>query len=242
MARSRQPQQPPGTHPGTPNERRVRRLVALVIAVAAIAVGVLIAVQAGRPQAGVAGTPSAATTTTAQVELVREDSRTLNDTPNAEATFVEFLDFECEACAAAFPAIEEIRRVYGDKVSFVVRYFPIPSHFNSERSARAVEAAAQQGQFEAMYAKMYQTQQEWGEQQTPKDDLFRQYAEELGLDMATWDAAYNSPKTLERIQRDFDDGVALGVQGTPTFFLDGQLIEPESFGELAALIDGALAE
>lgn len=173
---------------------------------------------------------------------VREDSRRLNDVPDSNVTFVEFLDFECEACASVYPVIEDLRQQYGDRVSFVIRYFPLTGHFNSERAARAVEAAAQQGQLEAMYAKMYETQAEWGEQQVPKDDLFRQFAEELGLDMEQWEEDYNSPETLAFIQSDIVDGQALGVQGTPTFFLNEELIQPESAIDLVNMIEEALNE
>ena len=74
-------------------------------------------------------------------QLVRDNSRRLNTVPNSDVTVVEFLDFECEGCRAAFPMVEKLRSEYGDRVNFVVRYFPIPSHFNAERAARAVEAA-----------------------------------------------------------------------------------------------------
>ena len=83
--------------------------------------------------------------------LVRENSHRLNDVPDSDVTFVEFLDFECEGCRAAFPMVEQLRGEYGDRVNFVIRYFPLQSHFNAERAARAVEAAAQQGQLEPMY-------------------------------------------------------------------------------------------
>ena len=106
-------------------------------------------------------------------QLVRDNSRRLNTAPNSDVTLVEFLDFECEACRAAFPMVEQLRAEYGDRVNFVVRYFPIQSHFNAERAARAVEAAAQQGKFEPMYKKMYETQSQWGEQRTPADATFR---------------------------------------------------------------------
>ena len=223
-------------------ERRVRRIVLVVIGVVLVAGWAYAGFQLTRPQEAAIATPIPATTTSSADLTVREDSRRLNDVPNAKVTFVEFLDFECEACGAAFPAIEELRRTYGNRVSFVIRYFPIQSHFNALRAARAVEAAAQQGQLEAMYTKMYQAQTEWAEQQVPKDDVFRGYAQELGLDMATWEAAYNATATTDRIQSDVQDGISIGVQGTPTFFLNGKLIEPQSFGELETLIQQALAE
>ena len=173
-------------------------------------------------------------------QLVRDNSRRLTTVPNSDVTFVEFLDFECEACRAAFPMVEQLRAEYGDRVNFVIRYFPIQSHFNAERAARAVEAAAQQDKFEPMYKKMYETQSEWGEQQTPADSRFRGFAAELGLDMAAFDAAYNDPATLDRVNVDVADGKALGVKGTPTFFIDGTEVEFRSYDDLKAAVEQAL--
>lgn len=241
MQNNRSSSKPDTNEQSSAAERRGRLIIFAICAVLVAGVGVFAYIQVTRPPAVTAERPPS-DGTQAQGDLtVREDSRRLNDVPDAAVTFVEFLDFECEACAAVFPAIEQLRETYGDRVSFVIRYFPLPSHFNSERAARAVEAAAQQGQLDAMYQKMYETQTEWGEQQIPKDDLFRQYAEELGLDMAKWDAAYNSEDTLQFIRDDFNDGVALGVSGTPTFFLNGQLIQPETLDDLTTMIDEALA-
>ena len=171
----------------------------------------------------------------------RPDSHRLSAAPGATVTFVEFLDFECEACGAAFPAVEQLRGQYGDRVDFVIRYFPVPGHFNGERAARAVEAAAQQGRLEAMYKLMYETQAEWGEQQVPMDDRFRGYAQQIGLDMARFDTAYADPATLERVQADRADGLTLGVQGTPTFFVNGERLEPQSYADLTRALDDALA-
>ncbi|GAT07936.1 thioredoxin domain-containing protein [Mycolicibacterium novocastrense] len=174
-------------------------------------------------------------------QVVRDNSHRLNNVPDSDVTFVEFLDFECEGCRAAFPMVEQLRSEYGDRVNFVIRYFPLQSHFNAERAARAVEAAAQQGKLEPMYKKMYEMQAEWGEQRIPADDVFRGFATELGLDMLAFDAAYNNPATLERINQDVADGNALGVQGTPTFFLNGARIQPKGYEDLAAAVDQALA-
>lgn len=173
-------------------------------------------------------------------QTVRENSHRLNSVPDSDVYFVEFLDFECEGCRALYPAVEQLRAEYGDRVNFVLRYFPLRSHFNAERAARAVEAAAQQGQLEAMYRKMYETQAQWGEQQVPADDVFRGFAQQLGLDMDAFDATYNDPATSERIQLDIADGTALGVQGTPTFFLDGERIQPRSYEDLTTALDQAL--
>ncbi|WP_433418037.1 DsbA family protein [Microtetraspora malaysiensis] len=175
------------------------------------------------------------------VQLVRSDSHRLQSAPGDKVTLVEFLDFECEACGAAFPVIEQLRKQYSGKVTFVARYFPIASHFNAERAARAVEAAAKQGKFEAMYQQMYQVQKQWAEKKVPADELFRSFARGLGLDMTAWEKAYNDPATLTRIEQDVADGKALGVEGTPTFFLNGQKLQPESTDDIKAAIDAALA-
>ncbi|MDN4161921.1 MULTISPECIES: thioredoxin domain-containing protein [Nocardioides] len=172
--------------------------------------------------------------------VVREDSRILGEKGTSGTTFVEFLDFECEACGAAFPVVEELREKYAGEVTFVVRYFPLPGHFNAERAARAVEAAARQGEFEALYTKMYETQSSWGEAQEPHDDLFRGFAEDLGLDMAKFDADYASKEVADRVQRDVDDGLALGVQGTPTFYIDGQPFQPQSIEDFHTALDEAI--
>ena len=172
--------------------------------------------------------------------LVRDESHRLSTVPGSTVTFVEFLDFECESCRAAYPAVEQLRALYGDRVNFVVRYFPVPSHFNAERAARAVEAAAQQGRFEQMYSLMFETQEQWGEQQVPMDDRFRGYAQQLGLDMARYDAAYSDPATLERVLADRADGLALGVEGTPTFFVNGKQLRPQSSDDLTRALDDAL--
>ena len=127
------------------------------------------------------------------------------------------------------------------RVTFVARYFPMPGHFNGERAARAVEAAAQQGKFEDMYHRMYETQTEWGEQQTPHDDTFRGFAGDLGLDMEQWEADYNDPATAERVAKDMADGQALGVQGTPTFFVNGERLNPRTYEDLTDALDAALA-
>lgn len=111
-------------------------------------------------------------------------------------------------------------------------------------AALAAEATGQQDAFEAMHTLPFERQQEW----TATEDAaaaFRGYADELGLgasDAAVADAAVADPATLERIQHDADAGVALGVQSTPTFFVDGELVDLRDFDDVEAAIEAALAE
>lgn len=155
-------------------------------------------------------------------QLVRIDSHRLTSPAVEKAQLVEFLDFECEACRSIHPYVEELKQEFGDRVTFVSRYFPLASHPNSGPAALAVEAAAQQGRFEAMSAKMFETQEQWHGKAESQGPLFRTFAEELGLDLAAFDAAVADEKTKERIRADIADGTVLGVTATPTFFLNGE--------------------
>ena len=185
--------------------------------------------------------PDAADTEHREAAVLRADSHRIGPAGDGKVTLVEFLDFECESCGAAFPFVEQLREKYEGRVTFVVRYFPIPSHRNAQNAAHAVESAARQGKFEPMYKRMFETQAEWGEQQVSQAPLFRSYAEDLGLDMHRYDQDVKSSSVAKRVQKDFDDGKGVGVSGTPTFFLNGEKLEATSTEEFIAAIDKALA-
>lgn len=176
----------------------------------------------------------------AAAEVVRADSHVLDQGGDGSVTVVELLDFECEACGAFYPVVEELREKFKGDITYVVRYFPLPGHFNSTNAAVAAEAAAQQGEFEAMYHRLFQTQAEWGEGQESRADLFREYAADLGLDMAAYDAAVADPATLERVRADSAEGQALGVSSTPSFFVDGEPVVLERWTDLETAIEAAL--
>ena len=227
------------------NERRViitknTKVAISVTAVLIIAVIVLLGVVIGQrasdaPQSG-------ADNDAVSRSAVRDDSHRLDDVPNASVTVVEFLDFECEACGAFYPYVEEVRKKYDGQITWVMRYFPLPSHVNSQNSAVAVEAAARQGALESMYSKMFETQAQWGESQGSQADLFRTYAQELGLDMVAYDADVADPDVLARVMSDFDGGRALGVGSTPSFFINDRVIELSSFEDLDAAIATELSQ
>ncbi|MBE1459559.1 protein-disulfide isomerase [Nocardiopsis terrae] len=173
--------------------------------------------------------------------LVREDSRHLDRVDGARVTVVEFLDFECEACRAQFPVMERVREDYDGRINMVIRYFPLPGHLNSGPAAAAVEAAAQQDALDDMYARMYETQGEWGESRQDQSEVFVGFAEDLGLDTDEFVETMESERTRERVQADFDDGLALGVQGTPTIYVNGRLAPSmPSYEVLSAMIDAEL--
>lgn len=174
--------------------------------------------------------------------VVRPDSHRLNTAADGKVTLVEFLDFECEACGAAFPGVEKLRKEYDGRITYVLRYFPIQSHANANNAALAAQAAANQGKLEPMYVKMYEMQKQWGEKRESQAALFESFATELGLDMAKFKADVASSETQKRVDVDQQDGMALGVQGTPTFFLNGEKFEGQpTYEGLKAAIDAALA-
>lgn len=173
----------------------------------------------------------------ARAQLVREDSHRTTSPATEKAQLVEFLDYECGPCRAVDPLVEELKKEFGDRITFVSRNYPLPFHRNSTTAALAVEAAAQQGKYRQMHAKVFDSQAQWAESQDSQAPLFRDFARGLGLDLAAYDAAVAGPRTAEQIQQDVTDGKALGVSGTPTFFLDGKkltLTSGEQFRQLLA--------
>ncbi len=212
------------------------KISAALVAAFAVVVAALFFLGRSGPDSSADGGTDGAT------QLVREDSHRLGEPGAGDVTLVEWLDFECEACLGAYPFVEQLRADYAGRVTFVARYMPMPGHPNAENAAVAVEAAAQQDAFEAMYHRMYDTQEQWSHRQESQAAVFRGFAEDLGLDMVAYDEAVADPATLERVLSDREDGLALGVEGTPTFFLNGQKVEVETTTEFIKLIETALDE
>ena len=214
---------------------RQTTVTVVVAAVAAVLLGGLVVRE-------VVAEPDEVDKGTRSTVAVRADSHRLDTADDDKVTLVEFLDLECESCAAAYPFVEDLREKYAGRVTFVMRYFPLESHRNSREAAHAVEAAARQGRLEEMYRRMFETQQQWGESQESQAPLFRTFADELGLDLATYDADVAGEAVAARVQADVDDGLALGVTGTPTFFLNGEKVEAASTDDFVRQIDDALAD
>ncbi|MBO3736585.1 DsbA family protein [Actinoplanes flavus] len=203
-----------------------------VLAAALVAVVVVVLVNSG-------GSSPAASADA----LVRADSHRLSTAADGKVTVVEFLDFECEACGAAYPGVEKLRAEYGDKITYVVRYFPIASHPNAYNAAHAAEAAARQGKFEQMYVKLFDNQTTWGHNEQSQAAVFEQYATDLGLDLAKFKADVTDSDVAARVKADSADGTSLGVAGTPTFFINGEKFTGQpSYDGLKSTIDTALAK
>jgi protein-disulfide isomerase len=147
---------------------------------------------------------------------VSEDRDHIQGSADAAVTLVEYGDYECPYCGAAYPIVKEVQSRMGDALRFVFRNFPITtSHPHAEQAAEAAEAAATQGRFWEMHDVLYENQRRLG------DPDLRAYAEALGLDVAQFDNELSEHVHAPRVREDFMSGVRSGVNGTPTFFING---------------------
>lgn len=157
----------------------------------------------------------------------------------AKITLVEFLDPECEACARFYPFVKKILAEYDGQIHFVVRYMLF--HNNSQLAAQATEAAGKQNKYWEMQAQLFERQHEWGghEKKASAKD-FEKIAAELGINMAQFRKDMNDEQTLKNILADFQEGPSVGVQGTPSFFVNGRMLYELSPETLKMLIDDEL--
>jgi protein-disulfide isomerase len=135
---------------------------------------------------------------------------------DAAVTLVEYGDYECPYCGAAYPIIKEVQARMGERLRFVFRNFPIStSHPHAEQAAEAAEAAASQGRFWPMHDLLYENQSRL------RDQDLHAYAEKLQLDIEPFDKEMADHVHAERVREDFMSGVRSGVNGTPTFYING---------------------
>ena len=143
-------------------------------------------------------------------------------TSSAKVTIVEYGDFQCPACGSAHPIVKQVLNDYKDKVHFVFRNFPLPMHANAPFAAEAAYAAGLQGKFWEMHDKLYESQDEWGEKTGAQAKaLIAEYAQDMGLDMTRFTDDINKNAGNDKIQKDQNDGYQLGVDSTPTFYING---------------------
>ncbi|MGH9772659.1 MAG: thioredoxin domain-containing protein [Candidatus Acidiferrales bacterium] len=168
--------------------------------------------------------------------LVRPDSHATGNL-QSPVTVVEFGDFECPMCGLAQKGVEKMLDQYGSSIRFVFRQFPLASvHPQAEKAAEASECAADQGKFWEAEKLFYQKQSDLSVKALEQD------AGDLGLNTSEFDACLSSGKMKARVQQDVADGRAVGVQGTPTFFVgQRRIVGPPSYTNLAAVIDAELA-
>ena len=155
---------------------------------------------------------------------------------DAPVVMVEFSDFQCPFCAKATPLIDSVLGAYPKEVKFVYKEFPLTMHPNALPASRAALAAQRQGQYWEMHDKLF------ANQQALQPDNFKQYAQELGMDVAKFEQDMNSPEVQQQIQEDMQLARQSAVNGTPTLFLAGKRVQNRSLDGIKQMIDEALKQ
>jgi len=155
---------------------------------------------------------------------------------NAPVIVVEYGDYECPHCGHAYPIVKQLQKHFGPQLGFVFRNFPLAEiHPCAESAAEAAEFAAANERFWEMHDSIYENQAALGE------PLLLELADMLGLSASALREALNDREFAPRVREDFLGGVRSGVNGTPTFYINGQRHDgPFEFESLAAAIDAQL--
>jgi protein-disulfide isomerase len=136
---------------------------------------------------------------------------------HAKLVLVEYGDYECPYCGAAYPVVKELQRRLAGKLSFVFRNFPLATaHPHAELAAEAAEAAGAQGKFWEMHDVFYENQDA-----LEAENLLK-YASAIGLDLHRFSRELSEHIFIPRVREDFHSGVRSGVNGTPSFFINGE--------------------
>ena len=151
---------------------------------------------------------------------VADDRDHVQGPADAAVTLLEYGDYECPFCGAAYPIVKQVQETMGERLRFAFRNFPITTaHPHAEQAAEAAEAAAARGQFWPMHDLLYENQRH-----LETDDLIA-YASRLGLDVSRFQRELADHVHAARVREDFMSGVRSGVNGTPTFYIDGERYE-----------------
>jgi thiol-disulfide isomerase/thioredoxin len=164
-------------------------------------------------------------------EIALEDSPSKGN-PAAPVVMVEFADFQCPACRAAKPLLEEVLKKHDGQTRLVFKHFPLSMHQHAEKAARAARAAQQQGKFWEMYGVLFDNQ----DRLSPP--VIDELAKGLGLDMAKFQKDIESEAAADAVARDRKQGERLDLQSTPTLFINGRLFpsSPDFAEELSEWI------
>lgn len=171
--------------------------------------------------------------TQADMSILLSNARHTMGNQDAQVKIVEFADYECPACGAASPITKKVIEENKDKVYFIFRHYPIPSHRNSKTAALASESASQQGKFWEMHNLIFENPADWVTSDDAKK-VFEGYAEKLELDLEKFKQDFD--KGNDTINNDYADGNKVSVDATPTFFINGEkhtgLITEDKFQDL----------
>ncbi len=178
-------------------------------------------------------------------ETDAEPTNHIKGTNTTGVTLLEYGDFQCPACAAYYPIIEQVVADYSDRITFQFRHFPLISiHKNAFGASRAAEAAGKQDKFWEMYSKLFGNQQAWQDLNNP-NEVFDTYAQQIGLDVDQYKSDFRSSSVSGAINADMKAGTEKDVSSTPTFFINGDLVQtpPVSIADqtFRQMLDAAIA-
>ncbi len=162
--------------------------------------------------------------------------------PNATVTVEEFADFQCPTCATVHGKLKEINSLYGGRIKFIYRSFPLTQiHKNAYDAALAAEAAGQQGKYWAMQDQLFSNQQAWSNSSEARK-IFEEYAQKIGLDVAKYQTDIVGLPLKTRVDADLARGRALNITGTPSIFINGKqlAIEQMEVTQMRQIIDAEL--
>ena len=161
---------------------------------------------------------------------------------NAKVILIEYSDFECPACAMYAPMLDRLAEEFGDKIALFYRHFPLKMiHKDAELAARAAEAAGRQNKFWEMHDMIFKNQDEWAGGGGAKN-FFIKYADTLNLNAEQFKNDINSKEVKNKVNNDYQSGLAAGIDYTPTFFLNGQKITPKNYEDFRRIIGEAIRQ
>lgn len=163
--------------------------------------------------------------------------------PNASTTLIEYGDFECPVCAAYAPVLDQLLSDFNGNLRLVYRYFPLETiHPNAAVSAAAAAAAGDQGKFWEMHDMLFKNQNDWASlSNADAEKAFTTYASQLGLNVNQFVSDMNSATTTNKIQADYQNDIKMGLTYTPTFVLNGKIIQnPTSYAAFKQVIQQSL--
>jgi len=155
---------------------------------------------------------------------------------NRKNILVEYSDYECPSCRNFHDFLNSIEKEASGKATLVFRHFPLISiHSGAVDAAYAAEAAGLQGKFWEMGDQLFASQSEWGSLSDPKD-YFVNLAKKLNLDLTRFKKDIDSQAVKDKVQNDLSQGEKIGINATPTFFLNGKKIDVANLNEFKQLL------
>ncbi len=158
---------------------------------------------------------------------------------SAKVKLVEFSDFQCPACKAAEPEVKQVLAKYKNDLQFIYRHFPLPQHKNGRAAATLAEAAGEKNKFWEMHEKLFNNQEGWSVLPDPTS-YFLDLAGSIDLDKDQVKKALENKPYEGKINEDVAEGQVLGVNSTPTFFVNGKKLKLQSFSDLDTAISDEL--